>query len=100
MSLEAAASVQEDMLIPGLSYSLSPGGVLRHRAAVHRARRPRDRTFTRIATGQRVLRFTLSDPGNGLLDLSTVRLSFASPTRTAPLPLQLTGQCPCASSTG
>jgi len=75
MSLEAAASVGEDFLLPGLNYTLG------QTASYISGRRfatfwPQGSNVYNYATGQRVLRFTLTDPANGLLDLSSLRLAF------------------------
>ena len=93
MALEAVASTSDDMLVPGLSYSLSQA------ASYITGRRTTSwyasgSDLYSYSTGQQVMKFNISDVGGALLDLSTVRLCFVLSNTHASLPLQLTGQWP------
>ena len=93
MSLEAAATAQEDQLIPGLNFSLGAT------AAYVTDRKfssfwPQGSNIYQYNTGQRVLRFQITDPGNGLLDLSTIRLGFILSNLDTTNALLLTGNSP------
>jgi len=93
MSLEAAATAQSDSLLPGLSYTLG------QTASYITERRfstwwPQGSNIYNYANGQRVIRFTITDAGNGLLDLSTIRLGFVIRNTHGANPLVLDGTTP------
>jgi hypothetical protein len=73
--LEAAASTQSDFLIPGLSYTLGQTAsyVTGRRFASVTALGSNIYSWQ---TGQKVIRFLITEPSGALVDLSTVRLAF------------------------
>ena len=91
MSLEATASALPEMRIPGLDYSLGATAsfVLARRFT---SQYPEGGQVYNPATGQRQLRFKLTDASGGFLDLSTVRWAFDLTNLHATRDLQLTGQ--------
>jgi hypothetical protein len=90
MSLEAAASTQSDFLIPGLSYTL--GQTAWYINARHfSSTMALGSNIYSWQTGQKVIRFLLTEPSGALVDLSTVRLAFDLKNNDGSNPLTLTG---------
>ena len=90
-----SAAIEDSALVPGLSFSLSS----QKGASFVRARNwstfyASGSNIYSVGTGQRVLRFLISDGGKSMLDCSTVRLNFQITNTDGTNPLVLSGRHP------
>ena len=90
-----SAAIEDSAIVPGLSFSLSG----QKGASFVRARNwstfyASGSNIYSVGTGQRTLRFLLSDGGKSMLDCSTVRLNFQITNTDGANPLYLTGRHP------
>ena len=94
-NLDAIVATVEDAIVPGLGYSLhtqKAAGYVRERnwSTFH----PSGSNIYSVASGQRVVRFLISDGGKAMLDLHTLRLNFQITNTDGTNPLYLTGRHP------
>jgi hypothetical protein len=90
-----SAAIEDSAIVPGLSFSLSS----QKGASFVRARNwstfyASGSNIYSVGTGQRTLRFLLSDGGKSMLDCSTVRLNFQITNTDGANPLVLSGRHP------
>ena len=94
-NLDAIVATVEDAIVPGLGYSLHTQKASSYvREYKFSTFRPSGSNIYSVASGQRVIRFLISDGGKAMLDLHTLRLNFQITNTDAANPLYLTGRHP------